>query len=85
MFMLFPSKGREPVGNPCLETGVRTGKATLTSMDKASLSRSPQVMAALSFLTMLPLLPGPSARPSAADNSHDKLPRKPHFKEDKDP
>jgi hypothetical protein len=73
MSMLFPSKGREPVGNPCPETGVRTGKATVTSMDKASHSRSPRVIGALSFLTMLPLLAGPSARPSVAANSHDQL------------
>jgi hypothetical protein len=73
MFMLFPSKGQEPVGKPCPETGVRTGKATLTSMDKASHSRSPQVMAALSFLSRLPLPVGPSARPLAAYNSPDEL------------
>lgn len=72
MFMLFLSKGREPIGNPCQGTGVRTGKATLTLTAKGCLSRSPQAMGAVSCLTMLPLPAGPSARPLRGYNSHEK-------------
>jgi hypothetical protein len=70
MFMLSLSKVLEPVGNQCLETGVKIGKAILTLMDKAFPLRSPQVMGAVWFLTMLSLLDGPLARPLVVINSH---------------
>lgn len=66
MCVLFQSKGQELIGNPCQGTGVKTGKITDTSMAKASHLRSPQVMATLLSLTMLPQLAGPLAKPSVA-------------------
>lgn len=73
MFMLFPLKGQKLVGNPCRETGVKTGKATLISMDKASPLRFQQAMAALWYLTMLSRRAGPSAKLSVAYNSLPEL------------
>ena len=73
MFMLSLSKAQEPIGNQCSETGVRIGKAIVTSLDKLSLLRSPLVMVVLWFLTMLSLLVGPLARPLVVFNSHEKL------------
>lgn len=58
MFILCPSKAQGLGGKPCLETGGRIGKAILTSMGKASLFRSLQVMAGLSLATTLCLLTG---------------------------
>lgn len=66
MCVLFQSKGQELIGNPCQGTGVKTGKVTVTSTAKASHLRSPQVMATLLSLTMLPQLAGPLAKPSVA-------------------
>lgn len=69
MFKQFQSKVQGLIGNQCPETGVRTGKATLTSMDKASPLRLPLARAAPWSLTMLPLIAGPLARPSQGNNS----------------
>lgn len=66
MCVLFQSKDQELIGNPCQGTGVKTGKVTVTSTAKASHLRSPQVMATLLSLTMLPQLAGPLAKPSVA-------------------
>ena len=67
--MLFQSKDQGLVGNPCQETGDRTGKATTISMVNLCLSKSPQVMEELLFLTMLLQLAGPLARHSVELNS----------------
>ena len=69
MFMVWPSKGQELGGCQCPETGVKIGKATTISMAKASHSRSPLVMAVQWCPTMLPLLVGPSAKPTLVLNS----------------
>lgn len=69
MFMEFPSKGQEQIGKLWPETGVRTGKATPTSMDKASLLRLPPAMDATWCLTMLHPQVGPLDKPSMATNS----------------
>ena len=58
MFTLCPSRGLGLGGKPCQGTGARTGRATPTSMARASPSRSPPVMAGLSLATMLHLLIG---------------------------
>lgn len=62
MCILWPSRAQELPGKPCQGTGGKIGRATLTSMAKASLSRLPQVMAAVWCLTMLPLVVGPLGR-----------------------
>lgn len=69
MFVEFPSKVQEQIGNLWPETGVRTGKATVTSMDKASLLRLPPARDALWSLTMLHRQVGPLAKLSTATNS----------------
>lgn len=69
MCTLFQSKGPGLVGKQCPEIGARTGKATPTSMAKASLSRSLPVMAAQWCPTMLPQLGGPLGRPTVVPNS----------------
>ena len=74
MSMLFPSKGPELVGKQCQGTGVRTGRATLTSMAKPSHSRSPPVMAVLWSLTMLLQVVGPLGRPIVVHNSRHNKP-----------
>ncbi|KAL2318601.1 hypothetical protein Fmac_032477 [Flemingia macrophylla] len=58
MFTQCPSKGLGQGGKPCQETGGRIGKAIPTSMAKASLFRSPQVMEGLSLATTLCLITG---------------------------
>ena len=58
MFTLCPSRVLELDGKPCQGTGGRIGKATLTSMAKACLSRLLLVMAELSLATMLCLVVG---------------------------
>lgn len=62
MSMQCPSKGPNLTGNPCQETGGKIGKATLTSMAKASPLGSPPVTAAPSPPSTWLLLVGPSAR-----------------------
>ena len=62
MYMQSQSKGPELIGNPCLETGVKIGKATLTSMAKPYLLRLPPVTAAPSLLLTWLLLTGPLVR-----------------------
>ncbi|KAL2319488.1 hypothetical protein Fmac_028457 [Flemingia macrophylla] len=58
MFTQCPSKGLGQGGKPCQEIGGRIGKAIPTSMAKASLFRSPQVMEGLSLATTLCLIIG---------------------------
>ena len=52
------SKDREPGGNPCHETGAKTGKATRTSTAKAFHSKSQLVMEEPLLATMLHHLTG---------------------------
>lgn len=64
MSIQLPSRAQELVGNPCQEIGDKTGKATLTLTDKASLLRSPLVMVTLCSATMSSLPVGPLAKHS---------------------
>lgn len=66
MCTLCQSKGLGLDGKPCQETGGKIGKATPTSMDRASPSKSPQVMAEPSLSTMLRLQIGSLAKPLRA-------------------
>lgn len=68
MLCLSPSKDLELVGKQCLATGAKIGKATLTLMVKHSLSRSKQVMGAVSSPTMWLLPTGALAKPSVVDS-----------------
>lgn len=63
------SKDQELVGRQCQETGGKIGKATLTSTDKASPSRSPPETGEASFPIMPPHPIGRSVRRSQARNS----------------
>lgn len=69
MFMVWQSKGQEQVGSQCPGTGARTGRATPTLTDRASLSRSPPATAALLSPTTVPPPAGPLARPSPEHSS----------------
>ncbi|KAL8218781.1 hypothetical protein R6Q57_022154 [Mikania cordata] len=72
MCMGWLSKGQGPGGSKCHETGGKIGNPTLISTDSPCLLRSPPVMAEQWCLTMLPLLGGPSVRPSRVPNSIEK-------------
>lgn len=69
MLCLYPSKALGLVGEPCLTTGAKIGRAMLTLMAKPCLSRSPPATAALLSPTMWLLPPGNLARLSLADSS----------------
>ncbi|KAL0377555.1 UNVERIFIED_CONTAM: hypothetical protein Sradi_3061000 [Sesamum radiatum] len=69
MYTQCTLRDQELHGSQCQETGAKTGRAIHTSMDKASLSRSPRAMAEAWSRTTLLHPTGLSGRHSPELNS----------------